>query len=440
MKKKIIVAGGGHGGLATAAMLARNGMDVTVYEKNSRDGMGYDWTDIFAPASLVSAGLAMPDSSLFEYKTDMTFYSTDEKTPIYQDVPEEELEIKMERRDIYNMLIENAVKHGVKFVYSCNIEGPVVKDNRVVGIKTDKGEIYGDLVIDACGCESPVRRNLPSEWGVQVSPAANEKFYVYRAFYNKVEGAPYKDKYKIIMLPEGKLGIGWVAVEEEYTDLLIGRFEPFDMAEAERTAAAYRENNPALGTERVRGGQFVQIPVRQPLSIIVGNGYAAIGDSAFMTVPIIGSGIANSFKAAPLLAEVILNNSHTDYTAENLWDYQVKFFKTLGAGLAPLASVKMLLTQISPDMLNYIFEKGILTSNEMTITAESTGLSGMLHFSPDLPERAVAIVKNKELTKKLLGVAADIAKITVICAQMPAKYNEADVLEWSRKYNAAFTK
>lgn len=440
MNKKIIIAGGGHGGLATAAMLSRNGMDVTVFEKNSRDGMGYDWTDIFAPSALAAAGLPMPESGLFDYKTDMTFYSTDEKTPIYQDVPEDKLEIKMERRDIYNMLIENAVKHGVKFIYSCNIAAPIIEGNRVVGIKTDKGDFYGDLIIDACGCESPVRKGLPEAWGIQRSPDANEKFFVYRAFYNKVEGAPHNDKYKVVLLPEGKLGIGWIAAEEKYTDLLIGRFEPFDLAEAERTAEAYRGKNPVLGSERLRGGQFVQIPVRQPLSIMVGNGYAAIGDSAFMTVPIIGSGIANSFRAAPLLAEVILSKSHTDYSAENLWDYQVKFFKALGASLAPLAAVKMFLTQISPDMLNYVFEKGVLTSKEMTITAESTGLFDMLHFSTDLPKRGVAVIKNKALAKKLLGVAGDIAKIIVICAQMPSTYNEEAVLKWSDGYNKAFKK
>ena len=42
MEKKIIVAGGGHGGIATAALLAKNGLDVTVYEKNTRETMGYD--------------------------------------------------------------------------------------------------------------------------------------------------------------------------------------------------------------------------------------------------------------------------------------------------------------------------------------------------------------------------------------------------------------
>ena len=47
MGKKIIVAGGGHGGIAAAAILAEHGFDITVYEKNKREDMGYDWTDIF---------------------------------------------------------------------------------------------------------------------------------------------------------------------------------------------------------------------------------------------------------------------------------------------------------------------------------------------------------------------------------------------------------
>ena len=38
---------------------------------------------------------------------------------------------------------------------------------------------------------------------------------------------------------------------------------------------------------------------------MVADGYAAIGDSAFMTVPVIGSGIANALKAAKILADAI---------------------------------------------------------------------------------------------------------------------------------------
>lgn len=438
MSKKVIVAGGGHGGIAVASILSRNGFDATVYEKNLRENMGYDWTDIFDPKALAKADILMPDKSLFEYKENMTFYSPDEKTPIRQQVPEDELEIKMERRDIYNLLIDTAEKNGVKFVYNCNIENAIIKDNRVVGINTSLGEIYGDLIIDACGCESPVRSSLPDDLGIEKHPNLNEKFYVYRAFYNKGTENPVKDKYKVCLLPEGKLGIGWVATEEEYTDLLIGRFEPFDMEEVERTAEYFRSRNESLGADVVRGGQFVEIPVRQSLSVMVANGYAAIGDSAFMTVPIIGSGIANSLRAAPILAKAVMDDRTGTYTAETLWQYQYNFYKNLGGGLAPLAAVKLLLTRITPEQLDYIFEKGVLTWREMTITADSTSITDFVHPSLDMPKRALAIVKDIDLLKKMLKVGADIGKIITHCATLPKKYNKAKVKEWAESYDKIF--
>ena len=438
MGRKIIVAGGGHGGIAVASILSRNGFDVTVYEKNSRENMGYDWTDIFDPKSLSEAGIPMPDEKLFEYKENMTFYSPDEKTPIRQRVPENELEIKMERKDIYNLLIDTAEKNGVEFVFECNIESAIIKDNRVVGIDTSMGVIYGDLIIDACGCESPVRSSLPEEFGIQTHPDKNEKFYVYRAFYNKAKEKPVEDKYKVCLLPEGKLGIGWVATEAEYTDLLIGRFEPFDITEVERTAEYFRSRNESLGTELVRGGQFVEIPVRQPICVMVANGYAAIGDSAFMTVPIIGSGIANSLRVAPILAKTIMDDRTETYAAETLWQYQYKFYKNLGAGLAPLAAVKLLLTKITPVQLDYIFDKGILTWREMTITADTTSITDFVHPSLDMPKRAIAIVKDMELLKKMLKVGLDIGKIMALCAVLPKEYNKEIVKRWADSYDKIF--
>lgn len=438
MSKRIIVAGGGHGGIAVASILSRNGFDVTVYEKNSRENMGYDWTDIFDPKALSKADIPMPGKSLFEYKENMTFYSPNEKTPIRQQVPEDKLEIKMERKDIYNLLIDTAEKNGVNFVYNCNIENAIIKDNRVAGINTSVGEIYGDLIIDACGCESPVRSSLPEEFGIQRHPDKNEKFYVYRAFYNKGTDNPVEDKYKVCLLPEGKLGIGWVATEEEYTDLLIGRFEPFDMAEVERTAEYFRSRNESLGTDVVRGGQFVEIPVRQPISVMVANGYAAIGDSAFMTVPIIGSGIANSLRAAPILAKAVMDDKTQTYTAEALWNYQYKFYKKLGAGLAPLAAVKLLLTKITPQQLDYIFDKGILTWREMTITADSTSITDFIHPALDMPKRAIAIVKEVDLLKKMLKVGTDIGKIIVLCVTLPKEYNKEKVKQWAKSYDKIF--
>ncbi len=438
MGRKIIVAGGGHGGIATAMLLAQNGFDVEVYERNEADKMGYDWTDIFNPRSFKAIGLPMPPKEMYEYKTDMTFYSTSENTAVEQHVPESEREIKMERRDIYKYLISNAEKAGVNFNYGYTVNRAIVQGKTVVGISTDKGDIYGDLVIDACGCDSKLRASLPESFGIQAQVGEYEKFFIYRAFFNRASQEPVKDPFKICIFSEGKLGIGWVATEENHTDLLVGRFQQFDMAEAERTAEFYRIKNPSLGTEVLRGGSFAAIPVRHPLSVMVANGYAAIGDSAFMTFPITGTGLANCFNTAPLLATVLIKNKDKDYTAEILWEYQRAYYKKLGNGLAPIARAKLFLTTITPEELDYIFDNKIITSKELSVSAEKVDLDIPSYFCKETLLRGKAVLDNKPLLKKFLTLGKAMVKVVVTLQSMPKEYNEAAVLSWAKKYDAEF--
>ncbi|MBE6783214.1 MAG: NAD(P)/FAD-dependent oxidoreductase [Ruminococcaceae bacterium] len=440
MKKRIIVAGGGHGGIATAMLLAKNGFDVTVFEKNSRENMGHDWTDIFDKKGFTCLGLPLPDESLYKFKHDMTFYGMSMRTPVTQHVPEDQLEIQMERKDIYNHLITHAEKAGVKFVFGCTVNGPVMLGSRVVGIKTDKGDEYAELVIDACGIHSPVRRNLPPSLGIQNEVGDYEQFFVYRAFFNKTAEVDDVDKYKVILLPENKKGISWVATEEEWTDVLIGRFHKFDMAEVERTIDVLRRDNPSLGTEKLRGGQFVNIPVRQPLGILVADGYAAIGDSAFMTVPIIGSGIANTLKASKILAEAIMKDSDMAYTAETLWEYQKGFYKALGNGLAPMACIKMMMARMTGDDIDYLLSTGVLNEDDMTITADTNSLWSIFSYVPPeiIMKKAKALMHNPKIVLKAMFLVKNLSKAIASTAVMPEKYDKKAVLKWVRKYNDSF--
>lgn len=437
MAKKIIVAGAGHGGIAAAALLSEKGYDVTVYEKNKREDMGYDWTDIFDKKCFAAAGMDMPEK--FNLKQDMTFFGPAMSIALRQNTDEDKLEIQMERKDLYDHLIAHAEKCGVKFQYETAIEGPVMFGNRVVGIKTDKGDFLAELVIDSAGLNSPVRKNLPSYLGVQKDAEKYERFYVYRAFFNKVE-CEVEDKFKVIMLNENILGICWIASEEEYTDVLIGRFEPFDEAEAERTISVLRQTNPSIGDKIVRGGQFVEIPVRQPLGVMVADGYAAIGDCAFMTVPIIGSGIANSIKSAKILCEAIEKDDNETFSAVALWEYQKEYYKKIGNGLAPLAAVKLLLTKLEGYELDYIFEKGILNAEDMTIDSDGTSIGAILGDVDlnDLKIKASGLLGNTAVLKKVLALGKDIAAVTAVTALMPAKYELKKVREWVEKYNACF--
>lgn len=440
MGNKIIVAGGGHGGITAGMLLAKHGYDVTVYEKNSRENMGHDWTDIFDKKGFTALGLPLPDKALWNLKHDMTFYGPAMETALHQNTPVDQLEIQMERRDIYNYIIENAEKAGVKFVYNCEITGAVLFGNRIVGIKTNDGEKYADLVIDAAGMNSPVRKSLPHWLGIQNSSIEYEQFYVYRAFWNKTAEVDDINAFKVLMLHENKLGITWVATEEEHTDVLIGRFMPFDMSEVDRTMASLRKDNDSIGTEMLRGGQFVNIPVRQPLGVMVADGYAAIGDSAFMTVPIIGSGIANSFKAARILADAVIADIDNAFSAETLWKYQTEFYKKIGSGLAPLACVKLMLTRLEGHELDYIFRTGILNADDMTIGADSTNLAAMLGgMKPaDIAIKLKGLINNPVVLKKVVRMGLELVRATAVTAAMPEKYNRKAVLKWVKEYNKCF--
>ena len=440
MGNKIIVAGGGHGGITAGMLLAKHGYDVTVYEKNTRENMGHDWTDIFDKKGFTALGLDLPDKSLWNLKHDMTFYGPAMETALHQNTPVDELEIQMERRDIYNYIIENAEKAGVKFVYGCEIHGAVVLGNRVTGIKTADGEFYADLVIDAAGMNSPVRKSLPHWLGVQNNSIDYEQFYVYRAFWNKTAEVDDINAFKVLMLHENKLGITWVATEEEHTDVLIGRFLPFDMAEVDRTMASLRKDNDSIGTEKLRGGQFVNIPVRQPLGVMVADGYAAIGDSAFMTVPVIGSGIANSFKAARILADAVIADRDNAFSAETLWQYQTEYYNKIGKGLAPLACVKLMLTRLEGNELDYIFRTGILNADDMTIGADSTDLASMLGgMKPaDIKIKLSGLINNKVVLKKVVRMGLELVRATMVTSAMPKKYDRKAVLRWVKEYNKCF--
>lgn len=438
MSKKVIVAGLGHGGIAAAALLAKEGFDVTVYEKKKEGTLGYDWTDIFAPDALAAAGIGMPDKDKFEYKEDMTFFNPSFTKSLRQHVPEEKLEIKMERRDIYEHLINNALECGVKIEYKCEVEGPIVLGNRVVGIKTEKGDVYGDLIIDACGMNSPVRRNLPESFGIEKDVERNEKISIYRAFYNIAEDAETDAKFKVMLFAGGIRGISWIASEEKYTDLLIGRFEDFDMDEVERFSDYLRETNPRLGKKIQRGGQFVEIPVRQPLSVMVADGYAAIGDSAFMTVPLIGSGIANSLKAARILANTVKKDKLQSFSADTLWNYQVGYYKELGAGLAPLSCGKLLLLSLTPEEIDYVFEKEIVNEDLMTIGADFTGLSSVKIDPKGMINQAKQVCSDGELLKKIIACGIRMGKVSATCAMMPKKWNAKRVHSWAKVYEYSF--
>lgn len=448
MGKKIIVAGGGHGGITAAAQLAKAGFDVTVYERNTRENMGWDWFDAVDPRIFKMVGCPHPQEVgiPWQYRADILFggHSTDDEHMILQQFDkQEDVEIIMERKDIYKLIIGYAEDNGVKFEFETNIKGPIMAGNRVIGISTDKGDFYADMIIDAAGFDSPVRLNLPKYLGIQGEVPWGECVYTYRAFYDLPipgEDVAKKDTYKCWFFhDDGDFSFSWIYKQDTFTDILIAHYDKLTLEEVDKLLPIYQQRNPQLGKNKLRGGQIVHMPLRRPLSVLVADGYAAIGDTAFMVMPLNGSGISISFEISKVLTDAIIADKTETYSADKLWKYQRDFMKKKGRNLAPISLVTAMITDLNQELIDYAFDKGVITKNELNVTAGQDSFFEFLHWDPHLPARAKLIFENKPLFKAFSKMLMNVGLSYALSLFLPREYSHSKVMAWSKAYDKLFT-
>ena len=432
MGRKIIVAGAGHGGLIAGAALAEKGYDVTVYERHIKDELGYDWEDSVERKIFAECSLPEPDESEYRFSGPMKFYNPNLKTPLTVN-PVGEGSVMMERKYIYKVLLENAEKKGVRFVFNTEILAPVMDGLRVVGIHTSDGDVFGDLVIDAAGINSPLRKNLPVCCNVDRDYGYGECFFAYRAYFDKLPAEEPDVKYEVFLIPGGEKGISWVITGENSVDVLIGRMAPLSKTELEAELETMRRFSPQIGKNLLRGGEICQIPVRRPLSVMVCDGYAAVGDSAYMTLPMTGSGICASMRAGKLLAEAVLEDKNDEFSAKTLWEYNKKYILHLGMNFAAIDILKNILLCTKVDGVNFLFDKQIITEKDMSF---GKGAGGSVSFS-DIASRAIRGVGNLPVLLRTAGALSKGDNAKKVYRQMPAEYDEAAVLKWKDDVLAA---
>lgn len=442
MGKNIIVAGAGHGGLTAAYHLAKSGYNVTVYEHAAQESdLGYEWEDFFDARTFDEAGLPAPETGMIP-KVPISFYGPDpDVEPIRQTFEAGEVEMHMNRKELCAHLIRIARDVGVQFVFGCTIYAPILIGNRIVGIKTSLGDFTADLVIDACGVDSPLRANLPAYLGIQKTLKKFEYIYAYRAYFNRLEGFEnVKNEYKTYFVDDGKTGLTWVVTTEKTVDLLIARFEPFGQDEIDRMYKIFKADNPHLGDKLVLGGQITKIPLRRPLAILVADGYAAVGDSACMTVPIAGSGIANSIRAGKILADTVLFDRNEEYSAVTLWKYQRTFFDKIGGSMGLIDMGKGMLLDLKKKDFEFFFNNKILTSEDISFNTNETSAKAMFsHFTPSIiVDRMKKIGANRDLIRRIGGVATRAGRLKLILTRMPDRYNREDVVNWAAKYDRLY--
>lgn len=431
MKGNIIIAGAGHAGLVAGAILAQNGFTVTVYEKKQEDELGHDWEDRFTFSLLTDIlGISEDelDGGIWRYRGDCAFLSPKQKTKVIIHYDGENRQKVMWRKPLIRLLLNNAKKHGVKFAFGTDIVAPIVENGRVTGIRTAQGDKNGDLVIDCAGIFSPVRTNLPDSFGIEKTPRKGDIFYAYRAYFNKLNSycesiAPFE----VYLYHEGEQGLSWHCTNKTTVDVLIGRIEKLNDRKVEEMLEIFRKKRPWTGDKIEHGGDYGVIPVRRPLTKMVANGYAAAGDSAFMTTPMNGMGIDLSLLAGRLLAETLIKAK--DFSAQSLWAYNRDFHRLYGGDAAKNEGLKNSLLSMPSEGVDFLFDNAVIQSSDLAGAGKNTKLSSLLG-------KFIRGMKQPEYFFTIIKGLIKGSKASRLYKKAPENYNERQIAAWSKKIEA----
>ncbi len=439
--KKILVAGAGHGGISAAINLARKGYDVTVVEKQKREEMGYDWEDAIELSAFDFAEIERPDESIYIKSHHMAYMSPNGehivRMPYDKGIGRR---VHMERKGLTKHMLNEAEKAGVKLIFETEIIAPVFERSFVKGMKIKDGDneviLESDLLIDAAGLNSPVRSKLPPAFGIVNQFEDKNIFNAYRIYFDNTAGTITDPPYNVTFFHMDKPGISWTITDEKFVDIIVGKFQmkgKLTMEEVNASIDDFRSRYPYIGEKVLRGGEKIEsIPISRMVPKIITNGYAAVGDSAGMTIPLSGSGLVLSIMAGKYLADCVLNIGEGEFTEKNLWPYEYNYFQEQGRRYLMLDIFKNFLTNVNADQLNYILKKKILTADQFSV---ADGAPFKLPI-----KQLIHIIVNAlpllPMVPPLIGALSSLIMIPVAAKTMPKEYDENKFRKWEKLYKS----
>jgi flavin-dependent dehydrogenase len=115
---------------------------------------------------------------------------------------------------------------------------------------------------------------------------------------------------------------------------------------------SYRQPSDDADTGNTKGNW--QVPVRRHNDCMVANGFAVVGDSAWMPRPIDAGGISPSIYGGIILGEVVAEALEAGDTSEaGLWEYNVEYMNTHGYPMASFEVLRRYLQTVTNDQINY---------------------------------------------------------------------------------------
>lgn len=345
-KTDVIIVGAGASGVAAAITLARAGKKVVVLErgsyagaKNMFGGAIYDFPTInLYPSFRESAPIERVNKT-------HRYMINDDNTSVTVSYNNEQAQTSYTviRAKWDKWCVERAVELGAYYAPMTVVRELIVKDGKVIGIKTDEEEFFADIVILADGANSllakqiGLRNNLKdSENAIGVKEVISLPKEVIEDRFNLTENGGCVTE--IIGSPmKGITGLGFIYTNKNSVSIGIG----VNLDELKKHKLTPNEllnklkEHPSIAP-LIKGGELLEYSAHlipeggfNAMPKLYSDGVMVVGDAAMLVNNVHWEGTNLAMMSGMLAAETAIEALNAnDFSAKMLSDYERKFKET----------------------------------------------------------------------------------------------------------------
>jgi flavin-dependent dehydrogenase len=362
IEAEIVIIGAGTAGTYLSWLLAKNGVDVHLIEKDQRNEVGKRLDVIhFESDRIKKAGLPpfIPgDPDCIEIRNESIIVPPDFSTEIRVRALQTIVRLTPFLVKMFGILEEC----GTNLHFDTTFKELVYKEGRIVGIKAIKDnktiEFRSKLVVDASGTKAVVRTSLPEDYGIETFDlGSNDVMHVLLQYIKwKNPNKPH---------PENDTGYNywllWFGPSFEDDGAILGVGQPGSFENARLAREDFLDLIDLPPYEIVKKEKGIT-PYRRPPYSLVADGFLCIGDAAAITYPFSGHGVTATWMLCLIAAEVIKDNFKEDsyLNRDNLWDINVKYFRNQGAKFAALLTQLSGILSFTKKEWSYFLKSGLI--------------------------------------------------------------------------------
>ncbi len=382
----VIVVGAGVGGCCTAIVAAKGGLKTLLIDRLAREDVGKKICgDGVAKSHIdfVEQNLGIKfGAELGNYVTGIDLYSPDLNTKLEMN----DSGYILDRPRFGQRLMNEAVKAGATFRERCLAVDLMYDDSRVGGVlyrNQEKGtakKVKAKLVVEATGVVGTLKRKLsiPHHMEVDVDKADLELTYRENRILNGSKIDPlraiidFNQRYApggyTWIFPKGKdmvnVGLGIKGTRSEKPQTYLAEY----LRKNPKFGGLFKDSKVDMadeGKDFPFGAASWSVTVRRQNDCLVAPGFMIVGDTAWVPNPVSAGGIGPALDGGVLAGKTAVRAvQENDVGEENLWEYNLNYFKHYGSKTPPLEAFRIFLQSLGDTQLNYGM-RHFITSHEI---------------------------------------------------------------------------